>query len=525
MNHPVTIQALYSQDCVDRLPHLESARQCMALTLPWFLPPNGWTPSQKLPTNFQSTGAFGLQNKVGKYLVALYDPTNPWFETRPTPQILYSPLVSDEYKQNLWHALFMQDCTISATMDSCNYKKTRLVSAGFRAAKVTTLISLIGTGDSLERINPDYSITVFRRDQYSIERDSSGRAVRMIVVEKIHPFELPEDKRRALELPFDFYDKPYKDQKVDLYTMARYNWETRLWVITQEAMGKTLGESQETYNPFISTVYQPVPGCNYGYGLVAANQGDLWTHDQLARYGIDWAGACSTMRPVIDENSDISPEDLAAPSGKPMYGKVNAGVVQDIGFLKVDKLQDFSAVERISEAVVQRLSRAFMLEQTAIRNSERTTATEVGVTVREVQSSDAHVYPSIAEQQQKPTVDRFRFQMERDGILPAMGDDVETVIVTGTAALANQQRAAALAEYAQFVLALGPAAQEVLDPAIVATAYARYRRIYEPGMVKTPQQIAEGRQQAVQTQLGLEAGKQAIQTGGAIIENAATQAA
>ena len=179
------------------------------------------------------------------------------------------------------------------------------------------------------------------------------------------------------------------------------------------------------------------------------------------------------MRPVIDENSDISPEDLAAPSGKPMYGKVNAGVVQDIGFLKVDKLQDFSAVERISEAVVQRLSRAFMLEQTAIRNSERTTATEVGVTVREVQSSDAHVYPSIAEQQQKPTVDRFRFQMERDGILPAMGDDVETVIVTGTAALANQQRAAALAEYAQFVLALGPAAQEVLDPAIVATAYAR----------------------------------------------------
>lgn len=517
-----SIKAMYDSDVADRWPHLESARQCMALTLPWFLPPDGWDPTQKLPTNFQSTGAFGLQNKVGKYLVALYDPTTPWFETRPKPNVLYSTEISDEFKQALWHRLFMQDCMIAAVMESSNYKNTRLVAAGFRAAKVASLISLIGTGDSLERINPDYSITVFRRDQYTVERDSSFRAIRIIVCEKIHPDELSEEQRSKLTLPQDWHNKPYRDQKIELYTMARFNWIKKVWVITQEALDVEISTSQERYNPFISTGYQFIPGCNYGYGLVDANKGDLFSHDQLARYGLDWAGACSTMRPVIDEGSDITPKDLAEPSGKPILGKVRGGVVDDIAFLKVDKLQDFTAVERVAARVEQRLSRAFMLEQTAIRDSERTTAVEVGVTVREVQSSDAHVYPAIAEQQQRPTVDRFRFQMEADGILPALGEKVETAILTGTAALANQQRAASLAEYAQFVLALGPAAQEILDPAVVATAYARYKRIYEPGMVKTPEQLAESRKAAVNAQLQLEAGQQAIQTGGALIENAAS---
>lgn len=525
-----TIAAWWSCDDGNRWESLERARQCAALTLPWILPPEHHDKDDRLPTNFQSIGADGLQTLAGKWLLALYPPDRPWFQTKLRPSILYDPRVSPEFKELAAQMNFLDDLTLISILESAN-TDSGLFSPGFRSSRIGAMLNLCGTGDSLLRMNPDFTETNFRRDQYVTERDSSCRFVRSIVKEQIDPDELPEEDRAKISLPRDHYDKPPWDRKVDLYTMNRWNPGVKKWVITQECKEQEIRTSEEPYSPFISTAYQLVQGENYGRGAIEARMGDLWSSDNMSRYTIDWAGAAATIRPFIDELSDLSEEDIndqTENSGKIKRAKVRDGKVLDFGYGHVEGLSDFKVIEITAARVEARLSRSLMLEAQAIRDSERTTKAEVNLTSAEVRSGHAHIYPFITEQQHAPTVAYRRHQMQKKGLLPIRTsrekETFETVILTGTMALANQEKANDLMSFTQAILAINPAALEIINLDVASREYARLKSIYVPGLVRSPEEVQANRQAAIAQQLQLTAGEKIIDTAGNIAENTANAA-
>jgi len=524
-----TICKQFAADHAERMVVLEQARECSRLTDPTILPftdqrpktdPNG----RVLPQNYQSLGSEGVVNIEGKLLTSLFPVGIPWIKSELDPKFLNDPSIPDISKEAILHDLMVQDLITLSALETAGLGVGQGQTNRFRPHKRKVLGRLIVTGDTLEHLDDKYRLRSFRNDKYVTRRDSRGDVLYHITEEEIDPLSLTDEQIATADLKNNDLKAMRVAQRMKpLYTNIEWQPWTKTWVIEQEINNHVINRSEETVSPYFSTTFKLVEGEHYGRGLVYLHMGDLFSFDEGSLRFLNFMELCSKVLTVVDTGSQIRDRDFLKPSGSIIKGRVVGGVVQDAAIFKADKLADFKVCAEVMQQIAMRLAKVFLSASNSVRDSERTTAFEVArATIAELEGALGGVYAPIEDAQQTRLIDRTVWQLRRDKQLPTLDEKLKSKIkvntLTGLAALADLRRAEDLKSLVVDAQTLGDAGISTVNIPVALRAIARYRRINEPGLIKTDEQITQERQDALKLATQAEAANKAIDVGGNVAQ-------
>lgn len=525
-----TVRGQYAADSADRQVVLDIARECARLTDPTVLPYTDDYANRRdeltnrpLPQNYQSLGSEGAITLEGKMLTALYPPGLPWFKQELSAEVMADPNVPDEMKQAIMKDLSLQDLIILSALESNGAGAGELQLNSFFTVKRAVLSQLVITGDVLERMHDDYRIQRFSRDQYVTCRDACGDVMYHITCEKKDPLRLTREQLEKSGLKYeDLKDVHCAKRMKELYTNVEFHPLTKKWVIKQELNDRVINESEEEVSPYFSTPFK-LQG-NYGRGLVELHLGDLSSYDEGCLRFLDFMEMCSKFLTAIDSSSTVRDRDVAKPTGSVIRARVRGGVIDDMAIFKVEKVADFKVCAEVMDRIANRLGKVFLTASNAVRDSERTTAYEVArATIAELEGALGGVYAPIQDHQQTQTLNRAVWQLRRDKRLPlldkATKKHVKITTLTGVSALADLRRADELRNLVVDAQTLGDAGVAKLNIGVILDAIARYRRINEPGAIKSNEQVAQERQEAIAAAAQVSANEKGIDVAGNVIQS------
>src|SRR4249919_2205960 len=184
----MTAKRLYESLSSDRTAALDVARKASELTIPSLLPPDGSNNSTRLPSPYQSIGAYGVNNLVAKLLLALYPPGNAFFRyILPGTIAEQAAALSNDDREEMEKKLASTE----------NRAMQRFETSSIRPKKAEELLHLVVAGNVLTYFGDLTDYRLFRLDQYVVSRDAMGRPLEVVVHEKINPRSLDEDTRAA----------------------------------------------------------------------------------------------------------------------------------------------------------------------------------------------------------------------------------------------------------------------------------------------------------------------------------------
>lgn len=525
-----TIASRYEVDAAAREPILQIARTCSRLTIPTILPFLNQQPTERLAENFQDTGASGVESLAGQMLLGLFPPDLPFVVIEPAAEIMHNPNIPDEQKRQWVATLQVFEIIFMASLESGRAHDTRRgLRTNFRSSKRSTLESLLVTGDTLERMTPDFRFIRFRRDKYTTKRNSAGDVLYHTIKENLDGLSL-DDAERVLGLaglPYaEMKAKPVHERLVDLYTYVEWQPWTKTWVTRQELKGKEINESEEPVSCWISTPYELPDGEDYGRGFIERRLGSLLSLDTLSGKMLDWAALASFMLLCIDPGSEFREKDLKKKSGSTSRGfRVSDGKIQDGAFLRTDKLPDFSIIKDVIASLKADLNKSMLNELDMQPNKDRVTATQIDRIRDRVMGATSGVYANISDFQQLPMVDYGLWQLAKQNKLPKLpAGSVEVRTLTGLTALGRQARGGNIERFVAKVGQLLPSMIDRLDENTILETIARYDNVNEPGIIKTRERYAEDVREKMRQQVALAAAGKTIDTTGNVIENAAAAA-
>lgn len=511
------IAGIYEAGKQHRTEPLERARKAAALAFPHLLPQEGHDKSAPHTNPNQSLIASGVRNMAGSFLMTLVPPGIPWHRQRVASSILYDLSVAAEQIEELERLLYMRELAVTAKLEANDgANAARRAPSSFRSRIGQALLQVIGTGDVLQRLTNDYRVRNYRRDRYITLRDSAGEVIHHCTEESVDPLSLSEEHRSKLGVTDEqLAEKRPEDRRKPLYTLVQWQPDSKVWTVSQEIEKRIVHTEDHEVSPFWATAFELSPEADYGIGIIEQHIGDATSYDTLMLRVLEFAAAVTRIIPMLDTGTSLRPEDLTKPTGTPVTGaRVAAGAVQDVAFLKVDKLSDFSVAQQVIQSLERQLARVFLLESALQPRGERVTATQIQRLAREIDGALGGAYAPIADSLQTPLVNRAVYQMERDGIIAKLPRGVAQVeIVTGIAALSREMDAAKLAQAMQFILAQPDAAAR-LNIDVLISAMMRYIGLHIPGLTKDAAQIAAEQQQAIAGQIQLAAAEKAIEVGG-----------
>ena len=485
----------------DRQETLNRARVCSALTKPWILPPEGWTENSKLPETFSSLASRGCTNLEGRLLLALFPPGMPFFKLQPAAKLAFDPTVEPDVLEEFKNHLALHELIVQSKLDSSDKaRSSNARTAGFRSRMRTAISQLIITGDVLLQLLPDYSIRVFRRDNYVTKRDDSGNVLFHIIKEKIDPLILtPEQLAMVNKNQEQLNSSDVSKRMEDLYTKVSWNPLTNLWVIEQEILGKVIVTSEEEVSPFFSVPFELPPASDYGRGLIEANLGDVRSLNELTERILDFSALASKHIFAVDYNSQVRAQDLAQPTGSVIQARVQSGQVTDVGMLRTDKLSDFNVVMNTRENIRRDLATVMLMEGETTPRGDRVTAYQVQRVAQELEGALGGVYAPIADAMQVPLIERLMHQLKKDQLLPTLPDDtVQVEAITGIMALSRESDQGKLLNLIQTMAQLGPETMSRVNMGQLIDLLMRQSGIYEPGLVKSEEEIQQEQQAAQQ---------------------------
>jgi hypothetical protein len=518
-----TLKSQFESDDNERRPVLDAAVACANLTKPWVLTDSTQKETTDLPQTYQSLGSRGTTHLVGRMLLALYPPGMPWFQFQLAPNIWYDPNVPAEQKQESARYLFLRELVVTALLEGSNLEMNRRRRATFRSRKRMALDQVIITGDCLEQLTDDFRLKVFSRRQYVTRRDSEGDVLYHIIWEVKDPLALTPDQVAGSGLDMaELQAKPVKDRVVHLYTMVEWQPQTRIWLIRQEVNGKIVVESEEKISPFFSTPFELPPNEHYGRGFVELHKGDLNSFSELREKMLDFAATHSKQLFARDYASRVRPKDLEKESGSHIMARVVGGKVDDVGVLAPTNATSFQVVRATTNDIRADLGTAMLMDSETLPEGERVTRAQIERVAAEIDGALGGVYAPIADDQQLPMLQRAIHLAERQNMIPVLpGAAVEVKLLTGLAALNREMLAAKLGQVTQVISTLGEQAAARINVDVFIDALLRYAGIYEPGIIKHPEQMQTELQQQISTQLQQAAGEKAIDTAGNIAEQQA----
>ena len=240
-----------------------------------------------------------------------------------------------------------------------------------------------------------------------------------------------------------------------------------------------------------------VDGEDYGRGYVEQYFGDLKSLEALSQAIVEGSAASAKVLFLVNPNGTTRARTLAESPN----GAIREGSAGDVSVLQVAKQADFSVALSTMRAIEERLSYAFLLTESTIRNAERVTAEEVRLVTQSIERQLGGIYSVLSQEFQLPLVRRLMHTMSKKGQLPKIPKNmVKPAVVTGIEALGRGNDLNKLDIYiAGIGQALGP---QVLSEYINMREYLSRRAsalgIDIEGLVKSEEQLQAERQQQQQ---------------------------
>jgi len=496
MQNATTIQGMYTHLCTNRDVYLDRAREASKLTIPMLIPEEGANGATDYATPFQSVGARGVNNLASALLLSLLPPSAPFFR-----------LVLDEKAKRELEEIDPQiKNEIDHTMADIERSIMREVEvSGLRTALFSALKHLIVAGNVLIHVPDEGRVRIFQMDRYVVVRDPSGNVKKIIIKECVTPDSLPESIReQAMEA------MSATTKTIDIYTCVHSTSEDKVEVY-QEVDGMVIPGTESTYDkdksPFLALRMIQIDGEDWGRGYVEQYIGDLKSLEALSQAIVEGSAASAKVLFLVNPNGTTRARTLAQSPN----GAIREGSAADVSVLQVGKQADFSVALSTMQTIQERLSYAFLLTESTIRNADRVTAEEVRLVTQSIERQLGGVYSLLSQEAQLPIVHRFMDRMLDSGRLPKMPENLVTpAIVTGIDALGRGNDLNRLDIFLQGIAqvmgveALG----QFMDMREYMDRRAASLGIDTDGLIKTEQEIQQEQQQAMMMQMAQQYGPQ-----------------
>lgn len=492
-----TAKGRYAELKFRREPFLMRGRENAKLTIPSLLPPEGFNHAMTLPQPNQGFGARLCVNLASRLTTALMPPGIPHFKLDvPSDVLLQSGelAVPPELDRNL-----------AMTEKVTN---TEIERRAWRAPTYLSMLNLIVGGNSLEWMQPDNTIRVYRLDQYVVVRDPSGRLIELVIDEQLAYQTLSPEMKDLLPAREDNSNAP-----VHLYTWAKWDAAKKQWEVEQWLDDKQVPNTKGTYKvePFWALRWSEVIGEDYGRSKVEEHYADLNVIDSLQKAVVDGAAMASRNVTMIRPNA-AGGLNLRRRVSTAANGDVIIGNPEDVEMLQYENVTGMQYTSQELQYLKKELGAAFLLMSATTRDAERVTAQEIRQMAEELEGTLGGVYSSLAQEMTRKRLNRLIFQMQASNALPEWPEGmVEPTILTGIEALGREQDWGRVAQALNLINLMAPENQVYINfPALLSKGFTA---IGLSDAVRSEEEAAQLRQQqaAMQAlQQGLGAAAQGI---------------
>jgi hypothetical protein len=419
---------LYERLATLREPYLMRARLCAAVTIPWLMPPFGWTGSQELPTPFQSTGARGVNNLSSKIHLALYPPNAPWFEFKVDAYALKRVAPDDtKQRQEIEQSLIQAQEAILVELQTSGFHTT-----GYECAR-----HLVVTGNILQQYDTNGS-KAFHLDQYVVVRDpKTQKPVLLITKECMAESTVPPELMQFVStVPAQANMSRSVERTFDLFTHCEWSEQANRWIVVQEFNGQYVPDSydmmtEDTF-PYFVLRGNVISGEDYGRGYVEEYLGALLSLEGLAQSIVEGSAQAARVNWLVNPAGLTDKADLEAARN----GAYLDGVETDVSVLQLGKFGDFQITGRTAAELRSELEMAFLMNSAVQRQAERVTAEEIRFVAEELEQALGGIYTLLSREWQLPLVKHVVALMQRQDRLPYISKTlVHPAVVTGIEAL------------------------------------------------------------------------------------------
>ena len=496
----------YTQLTKDRSQFLDTAVECSRLTLPYLVQEDlsSRPEHQKLHTPWQSVGAKSVVNLAAKLMLALLPPQTSFFKLQ-----IQDNKIGVEF-----------DPKIRSEMDLSFAKMERMVMQYISASNDRVVVHqalkhLIVSGNALIFMGKD-GLKNYPLNRFVVNRDGNGNVCEIVTKELISRKILGEDLPVPLPNPpgEDGYKTGSGDQDVEVYTYVRLDDNGR-WVWHQEAFDNILPGSRSTApkntSPWLVLRFNTVDGEDYGRGRVEEFLGDIRSLEGLSQSLVEGSAAAAKVVFLVSPSSTTKPKTIADAGN----GAIVQGRPDDVGVIQVGKTADFRTAQEQMMNLEKRINEAFLVLN--VRQSERTTAEEVRLTQMELEQQLGGLFSLLTVEFLEPYLNRTLHILQRNKEIPKIPKDaVRPQIIAGVNALGRGQDEESLIRFATTLSqTVGPEMMiKFLDPGEYVKRLAAAQGIDALNLVKTPETMAQEKQQQMQEMQQAELTKQAGQLAG-----------
>ena len=506
-------QSRYTQLISDREDFLQMGRRAAELTLPYILTDEGHVNGGLLHTPWQSVGAKGVNVLSSKLMLSLFPINTSFFKLAINDaELMAIPELTPEVRSEIDLSLSKMEKIVME----------QIAETSDRVMLTVAMKHLVVTGNALVFAGKK-ALKVFPLDRFVIVRDGDGTVVEIITKELVNRELLPKEfgiakVEKDANSPgedgpkFGVAGASSKGQSEDaeVYTCVKLEDGQHRW--HQECDGKVIPNSKSS-SPLKTTPWMPlrfnvVDGESYGRGRVEEFIGDLQSLESLMRSLVEGSAAAAKVVFLVSPSATTKPQSLQ----KAANGAIITGRPDDVGVVQVGKTTDFRTVETMVQSLTQRLSDAFL--SLTVRNSERTTATEVQAVQQELNEQISGIYGSLTVELLSPYLSRKLHLLQRSKAVPSLPKGlVMPTVVAGLGGVGRGQDKMALMEFVTTIgQAMGPeAVMQFIDPTEFLKRLAAASGIDALNLVKSPetmqQEMQQQQQQGMMQQLVGQAGQ------------------
>ena len=461
-------------------------RDSAQLTIPYIFPQDEENnETNVMPTPYNSIGTAAVNALASKLLIALLPPTGGFFRLLPDRELTKD--MSTDAKEQADSQLSQVERDV---IEYINQKAMRVPV--FEAIKLLTV-----TGNAMMYKIPNGSFKVFSPYQYVVERDYVGHVLTACIKERMSWSSMPKKVQEQLSSESDETtpENVHKEAKeVNIYTMIVKTGENKFKVF-QEINGVIIDGTEKEYTkdklPYLILRWTSVNNESYGRGHVQQYLGDLRSLEGLSQTIVEGSGIAATTIFGVRPGATVQVEDLNnAQNGQFVLGDLE----REVTTLSTDKGADLNIAMQMMSQLEQRVSQAFLMLGGQIRDSERTTATEVRATAAELEATLGGVYSVLAAEFQAPLVTLILQEMQPEVLKVSTPS-----VTTGISAISRERDFQNLNTMLQSIAQLGP---EVVSQYLNVPSYlgqvATSLGMEADKIVKSPEQIKQEQQQQQQ---------------------------
>lgn len=414
---------------------LTRAEQYSRMSLPYIMPSTKTSAAQN-QHGYQGIGAEAVNSLANKIVMTLF----------PLGMPFYSLKFDDEIEKKLEVEKTDRTSLTAGLNKVVDLSLIEMQKLKLRPDLVTAAKHLIIAGNDL-LVFTDKGTKVLGLNKYVCKRDPQGNLLRLITEEAVAFLTLPQNLKDAVKAANENGNQKEEElETLKLYT-GYHLQENGTFTITQaigdvDAGNKIEGVKPEML-PAIPNVWNLTSGEDYGRGLMEDHAGDFNVLEFLSEARARGAATMMDVKYLVRAGAMTDIDTLnKAPTGEFVLGNED-----DISVLQLDKFADGRLIQDVMSEYQERISRAFLMLQSSIRDSERTTAFEIQKVANELDGSLGGIYSLLSVDMQLPIANQLLDRVDSD----LLDGNFQPIITAGIDALGRNRELEKIGQYSEMM--------------------------------------------------------------------------